>query len=90
MSLTDNDMAKFKQKREQESTARQRKVNRGGPEADAKPAKREKKKAAVAKRHVSHGTIRADFKSLKSAIKLGHDTKVVLADITSLHDPVAG
>ncbi len=68
MSLTDNEMAKFNQKRENENAARQRKVDQGAPEGDAKPTKREKKKAAVSKRHVSHGTIRADFKSLKSAI----------------------
>jgi hypothetical protein len=45
MSLADNDMAKFKQKREQENAARQWKIGHKEAEAVAKPAKRRKKKA---------------------------------------------
>jgi hypothetical protein len=68
MGLTDNDMSRFKQKRENENAARQHQVKQGAAEAGVKPPKGAKKKAVVAKRHVSHGTIRADFKSLKSAV----------------------
>jgi len=43
MALTDNDMARFKQKRENEAAARQPKASSTAQELEAKPTKRETK-----------------------------------------------
>ncbi|MFQ5463534.1 MAG: tyrosine-type recombinase/integrase [Phycisphaerae bacterium] len=63
MSLTDADMTAFQNKRGKETTAREK----TGKKKVAKK-KRRKNEQPVSKRLISQGTIRSDFKSLRSAV----------------------
>ena len=66
MSLTDADMAAFQNKRGKEKVAKKAVAKKTA--AKKKSRKKEKKKKPVSKRLISRGTIRSDFKSLRSAV----------------------
>ncbi len=70
MSLTDADMTAFQNKRGKEKTAGKKK---GEKKVAKKKARKEEK--TVSKRLVSQGTIRSDFKSLRSAVNWAMNRK---------------
>ncbi len=85
VSLTDKDMAEFKRLREKEKAARTRR----GTKPNHKSSKRGKK-TTIGKRQVSHGTIRADFKSLNSAVKWAMERKPSLLTSCPFTTPTLG
>ena len=86
MSLTDADMTAFQNKRGKEKAARNKeskKTTTGKKASEKKVAKKKarKKEKPVSKRVISQGTIRSDFKSLRSAVNWAMSRKPpLLAD----------
>ena len=73
MSLTDADMTAFQQKRAKEKATRKRASKEKAKKATKK--KSPKKKKPVSGRTISQGTIRSDFKSLRSAVNWAMERK---------------
>jgi hypothetical protein len=77
MSLTDADMTTFQQKRAKEKSARRTTSKKKAAKAKKKSAKKKTRKNGKTTngRTVSQGTIRSDFKSLRSAVNWAMERK---------------
>jgi integrase len=77
MSLTDADMTTFQQKRAKEKSARRTTSKKKTAKAKKKSAKKKSRKNGKSTngRTVSQGTIRSDFKSLRSAVNWAMERK---------------
>jgi integrase len=88
MSLTDADMTTFQQKRAKEKATRKRASTKIGKKSAKKNAKKKSpKKKAGSSRTISQGTIRSDFKSLRSAVNWAMDRKPPLLATCSFTIP---